>query len=244
MQDSVVCHTHAFRLRRYAVSEKENTMKSIPQSLSTGIAASAVSLCLAISAFAQFNALTVPTPAAVVPTGAAASAENIINIRSLTEPKDASQRATPLGNRSGRQKQWGVFDVTFDTAPEWLDEITITYTVLLNNPKAKPGEKQMSLYTFTADYADVAMGREHKAGVVLPPAALLRYGAPIGFAVKISVGGRTVERGTPDKIGNIAKWWSDPAVTSHQNVQKREGLMERGKSPFALVDIDSYEVAK
>jgi hypothetical protein len=223
-------------------------MKSSHNSLFTGLAIGAAFVCFAQSASAQAG-LQVTPPSGIVPGaaagGAAPAIENMIRIRSLTDLKDIPQRVTPLGNRSGKQKYWGVFDAVFDTTPDWLDEVTVTYTVILQNPRPKQGEKPMSLYTLTVDYADVASGRDHKVGAVLPPAALLRYGAPIGFAAQFSIGGRPAgELGVPNVLNGAQKWWSNSAVLNSPQVQKRDGLMERGKSPFALVDIDNYEVAK
>ena len=140
-------------------------------------------------------------------------------------------------------------DVTFQTVPQWIDSMTITYTVILLNPKpdAKKNEKPMTLMQTTVEYADVAQDREHKAGAVVLPAALLRLGEPLGFAVSISVGGKEVASQGVGKgpLQSHKEWWKDSAILDHPNVQRRDAyMMDRMKSPFQLVDPDDYEMSR
>ncbi|MCL1910262.1 MAG: hypothetical protein FWG05_04935 [Kiritimatiellaeota bacterium] len=233
-------------------------MKTPKSTFSAGLAVGTALLCLAgIFAHAQFGggpATTTITPPGARPGAGAANVDGMIRVSNngLTDlGKDFAQRAPNVGNRSGgRAKTWGVFDVTFDTAPEWIDDMSITYFLMLENDKAKQGEKRMSLFTATFEYADIpggAMGRDHKAGVVLPPNTLLRYGKPIGFAVQFSVGGQSAGDGYGTATGSLRgqdKWWINNNVIGSEAVQKRTGLIERSKSVFSVADPDSYEVAK
>lgn len=172
----------------------------------------------------------------------------LLRIRKMTDlNRDYRQRAYPLGNRSVKPRDWGVFDVTFDMAPEWVDEMTITYTVMLQNSKVKPPEKVLSLMKLTAMYSDVERGRDRKAGIVIAPSTLARYGDPIGFAVEIFVAGQlAAEEGVvTGPLRGQQDWWKNPAVVDSAAVQKRDGyLVERSKSVFGLVDLDAYEVGK
>lgn len=175
-------------------------------------------------------------------------ASEILRIKKVTElGREYQQRALGLGAKTAKPKTWGVFDVIFDTAPEWIDEMTITYSLMLFNDKAKQGEKALSLMTLTVEYADIALGREHKAGVVVMPTALERFGKPIGFAVQIFIGGNPIaESGVVDgSLKGQERWWVNPTIIDSPLVQKRDGYMvERFKSVFSLVDIDSYEVGR
>ena len=153
------------------------------------------------------------------------------------------------GKTSQKSRIWGVFDVTFQTVPQWIDSMTITYTVILLNPKpdAKKNEKPMTLMQTTVEYADVAQDREHKAGAVVLPAALLRLGEPLGFAVSISVGGKEVASQGVGKgpLQSHKEWWKDSAILDHPNVQRRDAyMMDRMESPFQLVDPDDYEMSR
>ena len=181
----------------------------------------------------------------------AAAAPAEVKITKLTDlNKDYLQKAKSIdGKTSQKSRIWGVFDVTFATAPEWIDSMTVTYTVILLNPKAdaKKGDKPMTLVQTTVEYADVAQDRDHKAGAVLLPAALQRFGEPIGFAATISIGGKeAASQGTArSQLQSHKEWWKDSAVLDHPNVQRRDGyLVDRMKSPFQLVDPDGYEMSR
>lgn len=179
-------------------------------------------------------------------------ASELLRIRKLTplNNRDHRQNVPTLGSgRTARPRDWGVFDVTFDMAPEWVDDMTITYTLMLQRDKPKQDEKPLSLMTLTATYNDVAQGRDRKAGVVIPPPALERFGAPIGFSVQFFIAGQLVaEQGSVSGLLSTQKdkpWWKIPEVIDSPMVQKRDGYMvERSKSAFSLVDIDAYEAGK
>ena len=203
-------------------------------------------LLVAAAAFAAVAAHA-QQPAAPGPAG---TNPGELKITKLTDFNDYKQKAKNIeGKTSQRSRIWGVFDVTFQTTPAWIDSMTVTFTIMLDNPKAdaKKGEKRLSLFQTTVEYGDVAQDREHKAGAVLLPAALLRYGDPIGFAVSFSVGGQEVASQGVAKGALVQQkeWWKNPAVLDNQNVQRRSGyLVDRMKSPFQLVDPDDYEMSR
>lgn len=203
-------------------------------------------LLIAAAAFAAVAAHA-QQPAAPGPAG---TNPGELKITKLTDFNDYKQKAKNIeGKTSQRSRIWGVFDVTFQTTPAWIDSMTVTFTIMLDNPKAdaKKGEKRLSLLQTTVEYGDVAQDREHKAGAVLLPAALLRYGDPIGFAVSFSVGGQEVASQGVAKgaLSQQKEWWKNPQILDNQNVQRRSGyLVDRMKSPFQLVDPDDYEMSR
>lgn len=195
---------------------------------------------VAIGAFAQQKQAPAP--------GLAPGDVRILKISDLG--KDSLQKAKSLdGHASQKAKQWGVYDVSFATMPAWIDEMSATYTLILQKKpnEVEPGEKAISLFQTTVDYSDIQQGRDHKAGVVLYPAALLRFGTPIGFAVQLNVGNTEVasEHIEGGILKDKAKWWADPKIIDAPTVARRNGyLVDRMKSPFQLIDIDSYEVSR
>lgn len=205
-------------------------------------------LVAAAAAFAVSFAVA-QQPAALA-AGPAGSNPGEVKITKLTDFNDYKQKAKSItGKTSQKSRVWGVFDVTFQTTPQWIDSMTITYTVILLNPKpdAKKGEKPMTLMQTTVEYADVQQDREHRAGAVVLPAALLRLGEPLGFAVSISVGGKEVASQGVGKgpLQSHKEWWKDSAILDHPNVQRRDAyMMDRMKSPFQLVDPDDYELSR
>ena len=182
--------------------------------------------------------------------GPAGSNPGEVKILKLTDFNDYKQKAKSItGKTSQKSRVWGVFDVTFQTTPQWIDSMTITYMVMLFNPKAdaKKNEKQLTLMQTTVEYADVAQDREHKAGAVVLPAALLRLGEPIGFSASISVAGKEVaSQGVArGPLASHKEWWKEDAVLNSPNVQRRDSYMvDRMDSPFQLVDPDDYELSR
>lgn len=209
---------------------------------------SARALVAAAAAFAvSFAVAQQPAAPAAGPAG---SNPGDVKITKLSDFNDYKQKAKSItGKTSQKSRVWGVFDVTFQTTPAWIDSMTITYTVILFNPKAdaKKNEKQLTLMQTTVEYADVQQDREHKAGAVVLPAALLRLGEPIGFAASISVGGKEVASQGVSRgpLASHKEWWKEDAVLNSPNVQRRDAYMtDRMKSPFQLVDPDDYELSR
>ena len=151
------------------------------------------------------------------------------------------------GSSASKAKVWGVFDVAFASKPEWLDELTVTYSVMLFKKDADKdkGEKNFHFFRTTVSYGDIPKDREHRAGVVLLPVALQRWGVPMGFAAQFTVDGEEVcpayhvQAGLLDKRAN--DWWSNDNIVAGPLTEVHEGyLLDRAKSPFALVEPDSY----
>lgn len=205
-------------------------------------------LVAAAAAFAvSFAVAQQPAAPAAGPAG---TNPGDVKILKLTDFNDYRQKAKSItGKTSQKSRVWGVFDVTFQTVPQWIDSMTITYTVMLFNPKAdaKKNEKQLTLMQTTVEYADVAQDREHKAGAVVLPAALLRLGEPIGFSASISVAGKEVASQGVSRgpLSSHKEWWKEDAVLNSPNVQRRDSYMvDRMDSPFQLVDPDDYELSR
>lgn len=140
---------------------------------------------------------------------------------------------------------WAQISLTYDTAPEWIDELTFQYYVMTS--KTEDGKKAFSLFKTTVKYIDIEKGRDHMSAVYLRPGALKRFGSVVAAAVEISVGGKVIadRSETDSEIKMSEKWWMDPKVVESKNLTVRDGyLLDRSQSPFALVNIDDYEVSK
>lgn len=170
-----------------------------------------------------------------------------VQITKVTSMNDVEQRAPSLGGGGAKKKKWGVFDVTFQSSPEWIDELTVVYTVMLENPKPAKGERPLSLLRLSVSYPDVERGRDHVAGAVLQPAVLKRYGRAIGFAAQLFVDGKEVaaKSEAEGRLKGEAKWWESEKILNSPMVQKREGvLFDRMKTAFRLLDPDNYEESR
>jgi hypothetical protein len=153
------------------------------------------------------------------------------------------QSSAPVAGTKPAQK-WGQILVSFDTEPEWLDEVTVQYFVL--SRRSEGGKPGYSLHTVTVVYTDVKRGRDHLGAAYLRPAAIERFGAPTAVAVEISVGGKVVaEESVDEGIRLSARWWKDPAVVESKDLTQRNGyLLDKARSPFALIAVDDYEVSR
>ena len=172
-----------------------------------------------------------------------------IRIRKLEGVGRQSLVKTPeyrvdVGRDSGRAREWGQISVTYETgrAKQWLDEVTVNYFVMAENPA--DNEKPFSLYKLSVTYLDVEGASSHLSTVYLRPAALKRFGPVLGVAVEIEVDREKVasEQISGGKLKQIAEWWKNPTVVDSERLTRRDGyLLPRSRSPFALVNIDSHE---
>lgn len=183
--------------------------------------------------------------------GAAASDSGrpAVVLRKLTGTGSRSVIRTPsydttYGRGSKAAKEWGIVQVEYDSYPEWIDELTITFHAL---SLEADGSKEYALYRRDVRYMDIKEGREHLAAVYLRPSALLRFGEVVAVAVEFSIDGRIVA-GETDTVGGVSlpnDWWKNPAVLKSDLVKRRDGYMlNRAESPFAYVAIDDYEAIK
>ncbi len=175
------------------------------------------------------------------------------------------------GNAQAKEQIWGVFESSFETKALWTDNLTATFHVMLDaidvikNSKGQIPEDtpRFSYMTLTLRYSDIPKGRDHKICAILPPAALERFGKPIGIGVEVAVGDTVVY--TDDKNispvlvaplqklaqanpgGKLPKWWeyiNANAMIQSKMARRNDYLVDRSKTPFAVVAIDDYLQSK
>lgn len=156
-------------------------------------------------------------------------------VRTPTYRSDVSSGVTP-------PREWGVVAVEYETAPEWIDELTFQYHVM---SMTKRGEANLySVFRTTVRYGDIARG-DHRSTVFLRPVAMARFGEPVAAAVEINMGGRVIGEATDTQIPLPERWWRNPQVVERDFVTVRDGyLLNRAQSPWALINMDDYEVIK
>ena len=153
-------------------------------------------------------------------------------------------------------RKWIVSELEYQTSADWMDELTVAWHVLLDSKTAKLRDKrepvpQYSYYTLTVRYANIPKGA-HGASVVLPPAVLERYGEPAVISVRIVNKEGDVLAGQDEgaaKLKMPENWWESEKVFSIKDnktgvplVARRQGLLDRSKTIFALVNPDDYEM--
>ncbi|HRT30154.1 MAG TPA: hypothetical protein P5527_10200 [Kiritimatiellia bacterium] len=156
----------------------------------------------------------------------------------------------PRVNR--RPREWALFEVKYETSAKWTDELTFIYHIMTKG-RDDDNKDIYSYYTTTIKYIDIPKG-DHMSCVALPPSLVERYGEPVAIALEISGKDGTVMASESLSAGiqfqKPKEWWRDTSVMDARDKEgnpvliRRPGLLERSKTPFALVNPDDYEVVQ
>jgi len=177
----------------------------------------------------------VPVDSTAQAPAAAPGSRSPIAVRKV----DGGKAATPVfsvkgpGTATSRSKDWFQVYAEYDTEVEWVDELSFTFYVLVKGrTKDVP---PFSLFKGEVSYIHIPQGRKHMADMFLHPNIIARFGDVDRVAVEVRQGGRVLERG--GKPALTEAWW--------ERLSPIEGvLLNRGQTPFALVNIDDYEIIK
>ena len=168
----------------------------------------------------------------------------------------ALQGATMIGQCYQKPRRWIVVETKYTTFAKFLDQLTFNWHVLLETKSAKEnkgnrmGLPPYSYFNTTVTYFNIPQG-SHAACVCLPPSYLELYGEPkaIGFTISNQngdiLGGGTVSE--VKGIKNDTKFWEDDKIMNATGadgkpmVERRQGLVDRSKTIWALVNPNDYE---
>ena len=172
-------------------------------------------------------------------------------------PAPSIQGASMIGMCYTRPRKWIVIETKYTTYARFLDQLTFNWHVLLDTKSAKENKgNQMGLapysyFNTTVTYFNIPRG-SHAACVCLPPSYLELYGEPkaIGFTISNQngdiLGGGTVS--DVKGIGADTQFWEDQKImnatdakTGKPMVERRQGLVDRAKTIWALVNPNDYE---
>ena len=153
-------------------------------------------------------------------------------------------------NKSSSRK-WIVLEAKYSTFDNWTDQLNFTWHVMLETATAAP----YSYYTVTVAYMNIPKGN-HAASVCLPPACLERFGEPKAIGIVVTnKDGETVAGDVQSEIKGISShpksieeaFWNDKGIMEKENsageriVEQRQGLLDRSKTIWALVNPNDYE---
>ena len=149
-----------------------------------------------------------------------------------------------------RPREWALFEIRYSTDKRWTDEMAFNYFVMAKG-KNNEGKDAFSLYTATVRYIDIPKG-DHMSCVALPPSLVERYGEPIAVALEITGkdGSVLASEALASGIQLPKEWWRDSNVMDKRDAAgnpflvRRNGLVDRLKTPFALINPDDYEVVQ
>lgn len=151
-------------------------------------------------------------------------------------------------------QEWSVITVSYDTAPapEWLDQITVHYHVLLLNEKNE-GKKDLTPYTLlegTVTYVDVKGGPNHISTMYIRPNTTARFGEVVAVGIEMVTGDETIAKSEFSGSAKLTKevkdggsWWS--TLRESDKVAVRDGyLLNRSQTPYVLVNYYEEEAIR
>jgi hypothetical protein len=158
-----------------------------------------------------------------VDAGSVVTPQYDVNVRGMSTQRD--------GRRS-----WLMVVSEYKTAPEWIDEVTVTfYVALRGDPEDLPeGAKPVNLFSGTVTYMNVKKG-DHQATMFLDPNTFERFGEVEAVAVVINVDGQ-LAGGMADPRTTV-KWWE-------RETPNAIPLLKRNESPWALIEMEQHETIK
>ena len=160
---------------------------------------------------------------------------------------------------TGKPRAWIVLEAKYQTQERCIDQLTFVWHVMLETKSAtskdKEGQAKLAPYSYftqTVTYSNIPRGT-HAASVCLHPSYLEQYGEPkaVGLVVLDSNGkelaGDTVREMKQIKQG--MKFWDEPNIMEYKDpatgqyyVERRQGLQDRSKTIWALVNPNDYEL--
>ena len=176
--------------------------------------------------------------------------------RQATLPAPSLQGGTIIGKCYTKPRSWIVLEAKYSTFAKWQDQLTFTWHVLLETKTAtenkgnKEGLAPYSYFTTSVTYQNIPQG-SHAASVCLHPSYLERYGEPKAVGLVITnAKGEILQGDSESEINGIVKhtkWWENQDIMNKQQadgkpmIERRQGLMDRSKTIWALVNPNDYE---
>ncbi len=155
-----------------------------------------------------------------------------ISIRKVSGGKVSTPQYQLLkGQTMARTLDWYQIVVHYETSPDWMDELTFTYYVLV---KSKAGK--FSLFKGDVTYVNIMKGR-HLSDIYLHPSTLSRFGTVERVAVLVGSQGRMLAM--ESQPSSNARWWEQSPVAPVEGL-----VLNRMETPFAMINFDDYEAIK
>ncbi|MDA3925256.1 MAG: hypothetical protein PF904_11225 [Kiritimatiellae bacterium] len=142
-----------------------------------------------------------------------------------------------------KPREWALFEIKYSTSAKWTDELTFNYHVMTRG-EDEEGNEIYNYYTTTVRYIDIPKG-DHMSCVAIAPSQVERYGKPVALALEIvDKNGEVRDSKSEITINLPDEWWKNSKVLDNPKLKRRQGLVDRSKTPFALINIDDYEVVQ
>ena len=180
--------------------------------------------------------------------------------RQSTLAAPSLQGGSIIGQCYNKPRRWIVLEAKYTTYAKWQDQLTFTWHVLLETKTAtenkgnKEGLAPYSYFTTAVTYQNIPQG-SHAASVCLHPSYLERFGEPKAVGLVITnAKGETLNGDCESEIKGIPThpksleqaFWNNNEIMNAQKdgepmIERRQGLMDRSKTIWALVNPNDYE---
>lgn len=174
--------------------------------------------------------------------GAAAEPSTYLTVRGVkfdaVNTPEFSVDVRGASTRRGGRREWLQLTTEYDMALPWLDELTVTFYVVLNADARNfpAGAPLVNMFTGSVTYQNIKQGR-HQSTMFLDPNTLERYGRPSAVAVVFNVQGRPAGGSVEPQSTGASRWWT--TQTPHSIP-----LLKRNETPWSLVEIEYFNTIK
>lgn len=141
-------------------------------------------------------------------------------------------------NTSEPKMEWLRIQSEFDVAPEWLDEVTFTYYVLLKARRREdvaPATTPYNIFKGSVTYVNVPKGTKMQSAMFLDPWSFRRFGSIEKVGVQVSSRGSVIAEESNPK--DRERWWEKAPANATP-------LLNRADTPFREVNSDLYPTIK
>ena len=171
-----------------------------------------------------------------------------------------------IGNVFNKPRKWIVLEAKYQTYDKVVDQLTFTWHVLLDTKTATTKDKDAlakrapySYLTQRVTYVNIPKG-SHAASVCLHPSYYEQYGEPKAVGIVITdANGKVLAGDCESEVKGIdshpksieAAFWNNDEVMNAKNpkspdgdpmIERRQGLQDRSKTIWALVNPNDYEL--
>ena len=186
--------------------------------------------------------------------------------RSATLNAPSLSGESTIGNVFTKPRKWIVLETKYSTFDRIVDQLTFTWHVLLDTSTATTKDKTAlakrapySYFSQTVTYANIPKGA-HAASVCLHPSYLEQFGEPKAGGPGITdANGKVLAGDCESEIKGIAShpksidmaFWTNDEIMNKKNpksesgdlmIERRQGLQDRSKTIWALVNPNDYEL--
>jgi len=135
---------------------------------------------------------------------------------------------------TNEDRDWLILRAVYETAPEWTDDVTVTFYALFKTDSNEDPSKRYLLFRGETSYFNLDRGH-HNAFMFIHPDTLDRYGDVERIAVQLTHKGQ--DAGSLSDPKSQEKWWTQLQPVPGQ-------LLPRTQTPFDMVNRGFYDMVK